>query len=71
MKKVRVTFDYDGYIIVASGVVWDSQYVDNLYYDIKDHNDDTVFLDKETSQDITELAEELILEKYNDLELHM
>jgi len=71
MKKVRVTFDYDGYIIVASGVVWDSQYVDNLYYDIKDHNDDIVFLDKETSQDITELAEELILEKYNDLELHM
>ena len=71
MKKVRVTFDYDGYIIVASGVVWDSQYVDELYYDIKDHNDDIVFLDKETSQDITELAEELILEKYNDLELHM
>ena len=71
MKKVRVTFDYDGYIIVASGVVWDSQFVDNLYYDIKDHNDDIVFLDKETSQDITELAEELILEKYNDLELHM
>jgi hypothetical protein len=71
MKKVRVTFDYDGYIIVASGSVWDSQYVDNLYYDIKDHNDDIVFLDKETSQDITELAEELILEKYNDLELHM
>ncbi len=52
MKKVRVTFDYDGYIIV-------------------DHNDDIVFLDKETSQDITELAEALILEKYNDLELHM
>ena len=71
MKKVRVTFDYDGYIIAASGVVWDSLYVDELYYDIKDHNDDTVFLDKETNKDIRELAEELILEKYNDLELFM
>jgi hypothetical protein len=71
MKKVRVTFDYDGYIIVSSGVVWDSLYVDELYYDIKDHNDDTVFLDKETNKDIRELAEELILEKYNDLELFM
>lgn len=71
MRKVRITFDYDGYIIVASGVVWESLYVDELYYDIKDHNNDTVFLDKETNKDIRELAEELILEKYNDLELYV
>ena len=70
MKRVRITFDYDDYMVMASGTVWDSLYVNNLDYNIKDEHGESVSLTREEYNVIRELAEELIIEKYNDTELY-
>lgn len=69
MKRVRITFDYDGLIVTAIGTVLDSLYVNNLIYEIRDHNEESVHVDRNISEDIKELSEQLLIEKYNDLEL--
>lgn len=70
MKRVRITFGYDGYMVTASGTVWDSLYVNNLDYNIKDEQGESVSLTRENYNVIRELAEELILDRYNDTELY-
>lgn len=71
MKKVRIAFDYDGYLVSASGTVLDSLYVDNINFEVRDHDEESVMLDRKQYDEIQELCEELILEKYNDLELYL
>lgn len=70
MKKIKTTFDYDGqYIVVAKGVVSDSLSVLDLYFEVKDYDDQTVLMDKNMYNDIKELAEEIIIDEFNNIEL--
>lgn len=70
MKKIKTTFDYDGqYIVVAKGVVSDSLSVLDLYFEVKDYDDQTVLVDKNMYNDIKELAEEIIIDEFNNIEL--
>lgn len=70
MKKVRIAFEYEGYEITAKGTVWDSLYVNNLDYTIKDESGEDVSLSRKDYDNIRELAEELILDEYNNTELY-
>jgi hypothetical protein len=69
MKTVKVSFDFDGNTVTASGKVWDSLFVDDMYVKVEDDNYDKVTLSRSDFHLIKEMAEEIILDKYTNTEV--
>lgn len=69
MKKVTVSFDYNGNTVTAKGKVWDSLFVDDMKIKIRDENDEMVFVTTKEFNTVRELAEENIVDKYTNIEV--
>lgn len=63
MKRTRVEFEHDGEKVLASGLVWDSLFVDDLYLTLKDEDDNTVYVPNKEYEFLKETAEEMIVDK--------
>jgi len=63
MKRTRVEFEHDGKKVLASGLVWDSLFVDDLYLTLKDEDDNTVYVPNKEYEFLKETAEEMIVDK--------
>jgi hypothetical protein len=69
MKTIKVSFDFDGNTVTASGTVWDSLFVDNMHINVEDDNYDKVALNRSEFHTVKEMAEEIILDKYTNNEV--
>ncbi|MFN9109386.1 MAG: hypothetical protein ACK5XN_04860 [Bacteroidota bacterium] len=69
MKTIKVSFDFDGNTVTASGNVWDSLFVDKMHINVEDSNYDKVALSRSEFHVIKEMAEEIILDKYSNTEV--
>ena len=69
MKRVKVTFDFDGNTVTAGGTVWESLFVDRLSMKVEDSDYNVITLNKSEYSTVRELAEELILDKYTTQEV--
>lgn len=70
MKPIKIFFDFNGYTVTAGGRVWDSLFIDRMFFKVEDENYNEVLLNKSEYDIVKELAEELILSQYDNREIY-
>jgi hypothetical protein len=69
MTPMKVFFDYMGTTVTATGVIWDSGFVDDMEIIVEDENYNEIPISGNRLQTIRELAEEIMLDKHHNSEV--
>lgn len=69
MTPMKVFFDYHGATVTASGIIWDSGFIDEMEIIMEDEDYNEMPISKKKMQTLRELAEEIMLDKYHHSEV--
>lgn len=69
MTPMKVFFDHHGATVTATGVIWDSGFVDNIEIIVEDEDYNEIPVSKKKMETLRELAEEIMIDQYHNSEV--